>query len=129
MSSLDRLTQISGHLTASYPKGLLSGETAIITGGGQGIGASACLLFAREGARVVVADIDLSKAQAVVDQIVAAGGKAAAVGGDIMQPEVISKVVTAAAELGGGKIHHIVNNAGFTWDGVIHKTTDKQWDT
>lgn len=92
MSALDRLTQVSGHLSGNYPKGLLAGETAIITGGGQGIGASACLLFAREGARVVVADIDVKKAQAVVDQIVAAGGKAVAVGGDIMDKAVIDKV-------------------------------------
>lgn len=41
----------------------------------------------------------------------------------------IEKLVKAAAEFGNGKIHIIVNNAGFTWDAVIHKTTDKMWDT
>lgn len=129
MSAADRLQQVQGHLSNSYPKGLLAGETAIITGAGQGIGAEAALLFAREGAAVVVADIDGKKAQEVADKIKAAGGKAVAVGGDIMQIDTVNQLVTAAAELGGGKIHHIVNNAGFTWDGVIHKTTDKQWDT
>ncbi|TGZ81430.1 NAD(P)-binding protein [Ascodesmis nigricans] len=124
-----RLQQVQGHLSNSYPSGLLAGETAIITGAGQGIGAEAALLFAKEGANVVVADIDANKAQEVADKIKANGGKAVAVSGDIMQIDVVNQLVTAAAELGGGKIHHIVNNAGFTWDGVIHKTTDKQWDT
>lgn len=41
----------------------------------------------------------------------------------------IDDLVKKAAEFGNGKIHHIVNNAGYTWDGVIHKMTDKQWDT
>ena len=51
----DRIAQIAGHL---YPKGLLAGQVAIITGSGQGIGAEAALLFAKEGAKVVVQDID-----------------------------------------------------------------------
>ena len=50
-----RVAQIAGHL---YPKGLLSGQVAIITGSGQGIGAEAAKMFAAEGARVVVQDID-----------------------------------------------------------------------
>lgn len=54
----DRVAQITGHL--NYPKGLLSGQTAIITGSGQGIGAEAARLFANEGAKVVIADIDES---------------------------------------------------------------------
>ena len=51
-----RAQQISGHL--NYPKGLLAGQVAIITGSGQGIGAEAARLFANEGASVVVQDID-----------------------------------------------------------------------
>lgn len=54
----DRVAQITGHL--NYPKGLLAGQVAIITGSGQGIGAEAARLFANEGARVIVADIDQS---------------------------------------------------------------------
>lgn len=54
----DRISQISAHL--NYPKGLLAGQVAIITGSGQGIGAEAARLFAKEGAKVVVADIDAS---------------------------------------------------------------------
>lgn len=52
----DRIEQLAGHL--NYPKGMLAGQVAIITGSGQGIGAEAARLFAKEGAKVVVADID-----------------------------------------------------------------------
>ena len=55
---VDRVAQIAGHL--NFPKGLLAGQVAIITGSGQGIGAEAARLFANEGARVVVSDIDAS---------------------------------------------------------------------
>ena len=54
----ERLAQIQGHLSNTFPKGLLFGKTAIVTGAGQGIGAETAILFAREGAKVVVADID-----------------------------------------------------------------------
>jgi 3-oxoacyl-[acyl-carrier protein] reductase len=53
-----RLAQVSSHL--NFPRGLFDGQTAIITGAGQGIGAEAARLFANEGAKVVVADIDES---------------------------------------------------------------------
>lgn len=52
----ERVAQIAGHL--NYPKGLLAGQVAIITGSGQGIGAEAARLFANEGASVIVSDID-----------------------------------------------------------------------
>lgn len=47
----------------------------------------------------------------------------------MLDSEYIERLVKEAAGFGNGKIHHIVNNAGYTWDGVIHKMTDKQWDT
>lgn len=49
--------------------------------------------------------------------------------GDILDSSYLSMLVSKAAEFGNGKIHIIVNNAGYTWDGVIHKMTDKQWET
>ncbi|KAL1843386.1 hypothetical protein VTJ49DRAFT_1973 [Mycothermus thermophilus] len=125
----DRLAQIARQL--NYPRGLLAGQVAIITGAGQGIGAECARLFANEGARVVVSDIDGPKAEEVAARIRASGGEALAVAGDLLRDEAITDLVKKAAEFGGGKIHILVNNAGFTWDAVIHKTqmTDKQWQT
>ncbi|KAE8360670.1 hypothetical protein BDV27DRAFT_161443 [Aspergillus caelatus] len=123
-----RLSQISSHL--NYPQGLLANQVAIITGAGQGIGAETAKLFANEGAKVVIADIDAEKATNTANAINAAGpNRAIAVTGDILDDAYIESLVKKAAEFGNGKIHVIVNNAGFTWDGVIHKITDKQWDT
>jgi len=122
-----RAAQIAGHL--NYPKGMLAGQVAIITGSGQGIGAETARLFANEGASVVVSDIDGGKASTVASAINASGGRALAVAGDMLDDAYIASLVKQAAEFGHGKIHIIVNNAGFTWDGVIHKMTDKQWDT
>ncbi|KAL2267419.1 hypothetical protein VTJ83DRAFT_4696 [Remersonia thermophila] len=123
----DRLAQIARQL--NYPRGLLAGQVAIITGAGQGIGAECARLFANEGARVVVSDIDGPKAEEVAARIRASGGEALAVAGDLLRDEAIADLVKKAAEFGGGKIHILVNNAGFTWDAVIHKMTDKQWQT
>ncbi|KAL2854410.1 hypothetical protein BJY01DRAFT_231977 [Aspergillus pseudoustus] len=123
-----RLSQINAHL--NFPRGLLAGQVAIITGAGQGIGAEAARLFANEGAKVVVADIDGDKANGVVKAINdAEPNRAIAVVGDVLDDKYIQDLVDKAAAFGNGKIHIIVNNAGFTWDGVIHKITDKQWDT
>ncbi|KAI9698605.1 MAG: hypothetical protein M1820_007404 [Bogoriella megaspora] len=127
MSYSKRLDQIAGHL--NFPKGLLVGQVAIITGSGQGIGAEAARLFANEGAKVVVADIDAKKAEDVANQINERGGSAIAVAGDVLDDGYLQNLVKKAAEFGNGKIHIIVNNAGFTWDGVIHKMTEKQWNT
>ncbi|KAI9844763.1 MAG: hypothetical protein M1837_005296 [Sclerophora amabilis] len=122
-----RAAQIAAHL--NYPRGLLAGQVAIITGSGQGIGAETARLFANEGAKVVVSDIDAEKAESVATSINKSGGSALAVPGDMLSREYPNQLIEAASKFGGGKIHIIVNNAGFTWDGVIHKTTDKQWDT
>ncbi|EGC40948.1 short-chain dehydrogenase/reductase SDR [Histoplasma capsulatum var. duboisii H88] len=127
MAPQDRIAQVSSHL--NYPQGLLAGQIAIITGAGQGVGAEAARLFANEGAK---------KAEAVVKSINdASPGRAIAVVGDVTDPTYVKRVVQKAAEFGNGKIHIIVNNAGYTWDGVIHKVDtaplqgsllDKQWE-
>ncbi|KAI9796262.1 MAG: hypothetical protein M1833_006431 [Piccolia ochrophora] len=114
-----RLKAVAAHL--NYPAGLLRDQLCIITGAGQGIGAETARLFANEGARVVVSDIDAAKAAGVADGINERGGKALAIPGDLLKDGYIEGLVGRAAEFGGGKIHIIVNNAGFTWDGVIHK--------
>jgi len=128
MAPQDRLTQISSHL--NFPQGMLAGQVAIITGSGQGIGAEAAKLFANEGAKVVVCDVDAKKSDGVAAEINAASpNRAISVPGDVTDPSYMDKLVKAAADFGNGKIHIIVNNAGYTWDGVIHKMTDKQWET
>jgi len=69
------------------------------------------------------------KAEGVANEINESGGSAIAIAGDVLNDEYIKTLIAKAAEFGGGKIHIIVNNAGYTWDGVIHKMTDKQWQT
>ncbi|KAK0288681.1 hypothetical protein LTR35_003079 [Friedmanniomyces endolithicus] len=122
-----RVEQIAAHL--NFPKGMLAGQVAIVTGSGQGIGAETARLFANEGAKVVISDIDAAKAKKVADDINASGGQAVAIPGDMLDDKYLTELVKKTADFGNGKINIIVNNAGYTWDGVIHKTTDKQWDT
>ena len=57
----------------------------------------------------------------MADEIKSNGGQAIAVAGDMLNATYIDELVMKAAEFGSGKIHIIVNNAGFTWDGVLHK--------
>ncbi|KAI8146175.1 hypothetical protein BJV82DRAFT_407828 [Fennellomyces sp. T-0311] len=128
MSAADRLNNIKGHLSGNYPQGLLAGEVAIITGSGQGIGRSTAEAFAREGALVTVTDIDAEKANQVAADINANGGKAIAIAGDIMKADFPEQLVEGTVKA-FGKLNHIVNNAGFTYDGMAHKITDKQWET
>ncbi|MEW6131031.1 MAG: SDR family oxidoreductase [Acidobacteriota bacterium] len=108
-------------------EGLLQGKTAIITGAGRGIGRATAELFVRHGARVVISDIDQSPLDDTVNDILNAGGEATGVQGDVTDKAFAGKIVGAAIENFGG-IDIIVNNAGYTWDGVIHKMSDEQWD-
>lgn len=105
---------------------MLKDKVAIITGSGRGIGRHAALLFAAEGAKVVVSDIDPVPAEETVEDIKKAGGEAIAYAGDVTEEGFAEGITKAAADAFGG-IHIIVNNAGFTWDAVIHKMSDKQW--
>ncbi|KAJ4177417.1 hypothetical protein NW755_013869 [Fusarium falciforme] len=105
------------------------GQTAIITGAAQGIGAETAAILAREGCKVVIADIDADKAEKTADSINADGGAAIAFAGDITNNEVIPRLVRKAAEFGQGKIHIIINNAGYAWDDPVEKIKDEQWET
>ena len=106
---------------------LLEGKTAIITGSGRGIGRAAAEMFALHGAQVVVSDIDPEPAAQAVEAILATGGQAISVPGDATDKAFPDRIVSAAIEKFGG-LDIIVNNAGYTWDAVIHKMTDEQWE-
>lgn len=106
---------------------MLKDRVAIITGSGRGIGRAVALLFAREGAKVVINDIDAHPAQEVVSEIKAAGGEGIVFPGDVTDPSFAESIVTRAVQAWGG-LHILVNNAGFTWDAALHKMTDEQWD-
>jgi 3-oxoacyl-[acyl-carrier protein] reductase len=106
----------------------LEGKVALVTGSGRGIGQQIALKLAREGASVVVNDLDAQPAEETVAKILADGGKAVAVVGSVMDDDFADRFIGAAVETFGG-VHIIVNNAGFTWDNVIQKMSDEQWDT
>ncbi len=107
--------------------GMLSGKTAIVTGSGRSIGRAVAKLLAQHGARIVVNDLDPRPAEEVADEIRASGGEVVVCNGSVTDPRVPDRIVEAAIE-SFGSVDVIVNNAGFTWDGVIHKMSDQQFD-
>jgi 3-oxoacyl-[acyl-carrier protein] reductase len=106
--------------------GQLDGKVAIVTGSGRGIGQQVALRLARDGASVVVNDLDDGPAAETIGMIQALGGKAVACNGDVTAADFGQRIVdTAVKQLGG--LHIVVNNAGYTWDSVIQKMSDEQW--
>lgn len=105
----------------------LLGKTALITGAGRGIGQAIARKLASEGANVVVNDLDDGPARETVAMAEAMGVRGVAVPGSVAAKDFPDRFVAAAVESFGG-IDIIVNNAGFTWDNVIQKMTDEQWD-
>lgn len=89
----------------------LEGKTAIVTGGGNGIGRGSCIILAQHGANVVVSDLKLEDAQVVSDLINAEGGNAIALECNVTKDEHLVRLVTTAVEKFGG-LHILVNNAG-----------------
>lgn len=103
------------------------GKTAIVTGGGSGIGRSVALQFASEGARVLVADIDRKVATAVVSEIERAGGTAAAVIADVSQDEGARSIAAKALEL-WNRIDVLVNNAASFHYKRVEDATRADWE-
>ena len=104
----------------------LDGKVALISGSGRGIGREIALKLGGEGARIVVNDLDAAVADATVADLREIGTKAVACVGNVTDPEFGQRFVGAALQSFSG-IDIIVNNAGYTWDSVIQKTTDEQW--
>ncbi len=103
--------------------GLLDGKAAIITGSARGIGRATAELFISEGAKVLINDIDGDVAEQAAGEI---EGETAVFAGDLTKPGVPDDLVAKANEA-FGQVDIVVNNAGYTWDGVIHKMTDEQF--
>src|SRR5215218_9036382 len=116
--------------------GSLDGRVAIITGAGRGLGREHALLFAAEGAKVVVNDLggdihgegaDRAPAQQVVDEITATGGEAVAHTESCSDWEASERLVRLAIDT-FGDLHALVNNAGILRDKMLVNMTDAEWD-
>jgi 3-oxoacyl-[acyl-carrier protein] reductase len=103
--------------------GLLNGKNAIVTGSARGIGRATAELVAAEGANVMINDLDADAAEQASSEI---EGATAVFAGDLTEADAADRMVEAAMEA-FDSIDIVVNNAGYTWDGVAHKMTDEQF--
>ena len=117
--------------------GALDGRVAIITGAGRGIGREHALLFAAEGAKIVVNDLggamdgtgdDRTPAEQVVDEIKSMGGEAVANADNVADWEGGQRLIASAVEA-FGDLHVLVNNAGILRDRVLINMTEQEWDS
>jgi 3-oxoacyl-[acyl-carrier protein] reductase len=105
----------------------LEGKVALVTGAGRGIGLRLAHRLASEGARVVVNDLDPEEAEAAARSLREKGSAAIAHPGNVAHQDFPSGFIARAlAEF--GDIHILVNNAGYIWNGPLHKISDEQWD-
>ena len=103
-------------------------RTAIVTGGGRGIGAGTARRLAADGFAVAVVDRDEATAKSTAESIVAAGGRAVGIAADVADAESVSAAVDRiVAELGEPTV--LVNNAGVTRDNLLFRLTEDDWDT
>jgi 3-oxoacyl-[acyl-carrier protein] reductase len=103
--------------------GVLDGKAAIVTGSARGIGRATAELLASHGARVLVNDLDADLAAQTAAEI---DGETAVFGGDLTKDGVPEALVEAASEA-FGQLDIVVNNAGYTWDGMAHRMSDEQF--
>jgi 3-oxoacyl-[acyl-carrier protein] reductase len=111
----------------SHSHGRLNDRTAIITGASRGIGRATALLFAGEGASVVVADVNTDDGTEVVERIESDGGTASFVSVDVTDSEQVQAMVDHAIEMYGG-VDILVNNAGITKDATLKKMSEEAFD-
>ncbi|KLO92053.1 3-oxoacyl-(acyl carrier protein) reductase [Fusarium fujikuroi] len=131
-----RIQNITNHLapdgdqTTRLIKGdpsRIDGQVVLITGGAQGIGKATANLLASKGGRIIIADVDKSKASATVQELQSGGYEAAYVIGDALEDGFAEKTVAFALET-FGKVHCLINGAGFCYDAAIHKMDDDKFD-
>ena len=103
--------------------GVLDGKAAIVTGSARGIGRATAELLAEHGARVLVNDLDAELAEQAAAEI---EGETTVFGGDLTQDGVPEELVRRAVDA-FGQLDIVVNNAGYTWDGMAHKMSDEQF--
>ncbi len=101
-------------------------KVAVVTGGGSGIGAATCRLFANQGAKLLVTDIDLAAAQTIADQIKGQGGEAVAMHHDVSSESGWISVMSCAQQT-FGKVNILVNNAGVCVQQDLISTSLQDW--
>jgi NAD(P)-dependent dehydrogenase (short-subunit alcohol dehydrogenase family) len=104
----------------------LEGRTAIVTGGGGGIGQAIVELFAKEGAGVAIADRNRAAAEALAARIAASGGKALAIEVDVADAAAVARMAAQAFE-GFGRVDILVNNAGVRFLNPVLEQTEDEW--
>ena len=103
--------------------GVLEGKAAIVTGSARGIGRATAELLVEHGARVLISDVDADLAEQAAAEI---DGETAVFGGDLTKDGVPEALVKKAVDA-FGQLDIVVNNAGYTWDGMAHKMSDEQF--
>jgi 3-oxoacyl-[acyl-carrier protein] reductase len=107
--------------------GRFDGRTALVTGGGRGIGAATATRFAAEGAAVVVSDLDPDPAEGVASEIRSDGGRAVAIACDVTDRAAVEALFGAATEE-FETVDFLVTSAGIIRDNLVHKMSDEDWD-
>ena len=106
-------------------KSMFENQSVFITGAANGIGLAAARQFAAMGALVFINDLDADACKAVVQSIRNTGKKAWSLPGDITDSDIPEQLIQQVFDR-CGHLNVLVNNAGFTWDGMLHKMTDEQ---
>jgi 3-oxoacyl-[acyl-carrier protein] reductase len=107
--------------------GLVSGRTAVVTGGAQGIGEAISMTLAKEGANIAVIDVNLEKAQVTAENLKKLGVEAEAYKADVSNTAEVEAVVDKIVDR-FKKIDILVNNAGVTRDNLLVRMTEQEWD-
>ena len=105
----------------------LKNQVVIVTGGARGIGKAIALTFVREGAKVVLVDVDKERLETLKNEIIKTGGEAVAISCDISKSSKVKEMVNQVQEI-FGRIDVLVNNAGIIRRGTIETVTEEDWD-